>query len=73
MAELILYKTKGCDTTFLTACIIKFCEHKPDQAEQCATTVNGRGSYAIKSGDLDTIEEMAFLFENVGLVTKIVE
>ncbi len=41
MAELILYKTKGCDTTFLTACIIKFCEHKPDQAEECATIVYG--------------------------------
>lgn len=73
MAQLILYKTKGYDTTYLTSCIIKFCEHAPDQAEQCATIVNGKGNYVVKSADLYTIEEIAFLFENVGLVTKIVD
>lgn len=73
MARLILYKNKSCNTNYVTACIIKFCEFQPEQAEQCATIVNSKGEYAIKHGDYDDIEEIAYLFENVGLVTKIIE
>jgi len=73
MAGLILYKSNDYDITYTAACIIKFCEHAPDQAEQCAMIVNSKGQYTIKHGDLYEIEEIAYLFENVGLVTKIVE
>lgn len=73
MARLILYKSKNCDTTYLTACIIKFCEFEPNQAEQCATIVNSKGEYAIKQGEYEDVEEISYLFENVGLVTKITE
>lgn len=73
MAELILYKSNEFDMTYTTACIIKFCEHAPDQAEQCALIVNNTGKYTVKSGSYFDIEEMAYLFENVGLVTKIIE
>ena len=73
MAELILYKSKDYDTTYLTACIIKFCGHTAEQAEQCATIVNSKGHYAVKHGMYFDIEEMAYLFENIGLVTKIIE
>lgn len=73
MAELILYKSKEYDTTYMVACIIKFCDHAPDQAEQCAMIINSKGQYTIKHGELFQIEEMAFLFETVGLLTKIIE
>ena len=73
MAKLILYKNKEFDVPYLAACMIKFCDHKPDQAEQCAIIVNGKGEYAIKHGDPFDLEEIAFLFDNVGLETKIIE
>jgi ATP-dependent Clp protease adaptor protein ClpS len=73
MARLIVYKNKKCDVSFVTACIIKFCEHEPNQAEQCATIINSTGQYDVKHGDYHQIEEMSYLFENVGLETKIVE
>ena len=73
MARLIVYKNNTCDTNYVTACIIKFCEFEPYQAEQCATIINSKGEYAIKHGEYNDIEEIAYLFENVGLVTKITE
>lgn len=73
MAELILYKSKEYDMTYMTACIIKFCAHQPEQAEQCAMIINSKGKYTVKEGTFFDIEEMAYLFENVGLVTKIIE
>lgn len=73
MAELILYKNNDYDITYMTACIIKFCQHSPDQAEQCALIINNNGEYAVKHGHYLDIEEMAYLFENLGLETKIVE
>jgi hypothetical protein len=73
MAELILYKSKDYDITYVTACIIKFCSHAPDQSEQCAMIINSKGEYAIKHGEYIDMVEIAYLFENVGLVTKIIE
>jgi ATP-dependent Clp protease adaptor protein ClpS len=73
MAELILYKSKDYGIEYVVACIIKFCEHEPNQAEQCAMIINSKGEYVIKHGDPNDIEEVAYLFENVGLVTKIVK
>jgi ATP-dependent Clp protease adaptor protein ClpS len=73
MAELILYRSNDYDMTYVVACIIKFCEHTPEQAEQCAMIINSKGQYTVKYGDFYDIEEIAYLFENVGLVTKIIE
>jgi len=35
--------------------------------------INSKGQYTVKHGDFYDIEEIAYLFENVGLVTKIIE
>lgn len=73
MAELILYKSKHYGIEYAVACMIKFCEHEPIQAEQCAMIINSKGEYVVKHGEQNDIEEVAYLFENVGLVTKIVK
>lgn len=31
-------------------CLIKYCEHSPEQAEQCAMLIHNKGKYAVKSG-----------------------
>lgn len=32
-------------------CFMKYCEHSPDQAHQCALIIHNNGKYAVKHGD----------------------
>ena len=36
-------------------CLIKYCKHMPEQAEQCAMIVHSKGKYPVKHGDYDTL------------------
>ena len=71
MAELILYKSNDLNVEYMTACIIKFCDYEPLRAEQIATIVNHKGSCVAMFRDYDQLDEPAFLFDSVGIQTKI--
>jgi hypothetical protein len=71
MAELILYKSDDLNVEYMTACIIKFCDYEPLRAEQIATLVNHKGSCSAMLRDYDELDEVAFLFDSVGVQTKI--
>ena len=46
--KITLYNDSKHDFLYVIACLIKFCKHSPDQAEQCAVIVDGKGEYDIK-------------------------
>lgn len=76
MAELILYKSKdlvgnNLFIEYVTACIIKFCDYDPVQAEQIATIVYNNGKCTAMIKDYDELDTIAYLFEEVGIKTKI--
>lgn len=38
--------------------LIEICGHTEQQAEQCAVIIDGKGKYAVKEGDYDTLKPM---------------
>jgi ATP-dependent Clp protease adaptor protein ClpS len=48
-------------------CLIKFCGHEFEQANQCAHIVHFNGKCDVKYGDLETISEMKNKLQNAGL------
>jgi ATP-dependent Clp protease adaptor protein ClpS len=48
-------------------CLVKVCEHEPDQAMQCAHIVHNNGKCDVKYGDLETISEMTNKLKSAGL------
>jgi len=48
-------------------CLMKFCGHEFEQANQCAHIVHFKGKCDVKYGDLETISEMKSKLQNAGL------
>lgn len=48
-------------------CLMKFCGHEFEQANQCAHIVHFKGKCDVKYGDLETISEMKSQLQNAGL------
>jgi hypothetical protein len=55
------------------ACLIRFCEHHPTQAEQCALLAHEMGKCTIKSGDLLQMLEISESLRNLELKTSVEE
>ncbi len=36
-------------------CLIKYCDHGREQAEQCAMIIHNKGKYAVKSGTIEKL------------------
>lgn len=36
-------------------CLVKYCNHGTEQAEQCAMLIHNKGRYAVKSGTIDKL------------------
>ena len=48
-------------------CLMKFCGHEQEQANQCAHLVHFKGKCDVKYGDYDTISPMKEKLQNSGL------
>jgi ATP-dependent Clp protease adaptor protein ClpS len=52
-------------------CLIKYCRHSLEQAEQCTHIIHNNGKYAVKSGDYEKLKPIyEALLEN-GILAKI--
>ena len=36
-------------------CLVKYCNHGTEQAEQCAMLIHNKGKYAVKSGTIEKL------------------
>jgi ATP-dependent Clp protease adaptor protein ClpS len=71
--KITLYNDSKHDFLYVIACLIKFCKHSPDQAEQCAVIVDGKGEYDIKSGSFDDMYELMIDLERHELKVELSE
>jgi ATP-dependent Clp protease adaptor protein ClpS len=69
--KLILYNDETNSFPYVMACLVKFCGHEPQQAEQCALVADLVGQCTVKHGCWAQISTMAELLESVGLKVKI--
>ena len=68
--RLVLYNDDEHSFAYVMACLIKFCGHEPQQAEQCALVADLAGQCTVKHGCWAQISTMAELLEGVGLKAK---
>ena len=52
-------------------CLMKYCKHTKEQAEQCAMFIHTKGRYAVKEGDYDTLRPMRDALTENGIDAKI--
>lgn len=71
--QLVLLNDKTNFLEYVIACLIKFCNHDPLQAEQCALITHNNNECVIKNGPYMLIEDIAVSLEQTGLKVKIKE
>ena len=71
--KLILYNDDIHSFAYVVACLIKFCGHDPQQAEQCALVADLAGQCTIKHGCWAQISTMKESLEAVDLKVKMEE
>lgn len=69
--KLVLYNDDYNPYLYVIACLIRFCEHEPLQAEQCAIIADKKGKCSIKSGDFTNMLDLKNTFESVNIKTEI--
>lgn len=71
--RLILFNDNIHSFAYVVACLIKFCGHDPQQAEQCALVADLAGQCTIKHGCWAQISTIKELLEGVDLKVKMEE
>jgi len=69
--KLILHNDKKNTFTYVMACLVRFCEHHPTQAEQCALLAHEMGKCTVKSGDLLEMLEISESLRKLDLKTSV--
>jgi ATP-dependent Clp protease adaptor protein ClpS len=69
--KLVLYNDDIHDFLYVVACLIRFCNHEPLQAEQCAIIADSNGKCSVKTGDFLEMLELKTNFETLDLITEI--
>jgi ATP-dependent Clp protease adaptor protein ClpS len=69
--KIILHNDKKNTFTYVMACLIRFCEHHPTQAEQCALLAHEMGKCTVKSGDFLQMLEISESLRNLELKTSV--
>jgi ATP-dependent Clp protease adaptor protein ClpS len=70
---LILYNDDQHSFAYVMACLIKYCGHEPQQAEQCALVADLAGQCTIKHGCWAQISTMLEFLQSQGLKVKMEE
>jgi len=65
--RLILYNDDNHSFAYVMACLIKYCGHEPQQAEQCALVADLAGQCTIKHGCWAQISTMLEFLQAQGL------
>ena len=69
--KLILHNDKKNTFTYVMACLIRFCEHHPTQAEQCALLAHEMGRCTVKSGEFLEMLELSETLRNLDVITSV--
>ena len=70
--KLILFNDDEHSFGYVVACLIKFCGHEPQQAEQCALVADLAGQCTVKHGCWAQIDTMREFLKGVDLKVKMV-
>jgi len=69
--KLVIYNDDINSYDYITACLIRFCNHNPLQAEQCAVVAHNTGRCTVKSGDYMEMFEIKGNFDDLDIKSEI--
>ena len=72
-ATIILYNDDVNSFDHVINCLIKYCKHTPEQAEQCSLIVHYKGKCAVKSGSPKVLQPICDALCRKGLSAVIEE
>jgi len=58
---------------FVTECLIRYCGHEPEQAEQCTYLIHFKGKSDVKRGDKSRMKKIYDKLKSCGLTTTMEE
>lgn len=70
--EIVLYNDDVNTFDHVIACLIKYCDHAPEQAEQCAILVHYKGKCTVKTGPIDVLQPQCSALVESGLSAEII-
>ena len=71
--KVVIYNDTVNSYDYVTACLIRMCEHDPTQAEQCAVIAHNVGKCAVKSGSFLDMFELKATFDQLEIKSEIEE
>jgi ATP-dependent Clp protease adaptor protein ClpS len=69
--HIVLFNDEHNDFVFVIACLIKYCKHNPQQAEQCALITHNNGKCSIKRGTISDLISINQALIDCGLTSEI--
>ena len=73
MAKLVLHNDDKNSYMYVKACLIRYCEHLPIQADQCALIAHNNKKVTIKNGDFMELLDIKNELENRNLTVELIE
>ena len=70
--EIVLYNDDVNTFDHVIECLIKYCDHVPEQAEQCAILVHYKGKCTVKTGSLAVLQPQCTALLEAGLSAEII-
>ncbi len=70
--EIVLYNDEVNTFDHVIECLIKYCDHIPEQAEQCALLVHYKGKCTVKTGSINDLTPQCTALLESGLSAEIV-
>ena len=56
ICSLIVWNDEVNTFEWVIQALVEICGHSPEQAEQCAMIIDGKGKYGVKQGDYDNLK-----------------
>jgi ATP-dependent Clp protease adaptor protein ClpS len=69
--NLIVYNDDFNTFDYVIRCLMNYCKHAPDQAEQCALIVHHKGKCSVKSGSYEDLKPICEALLEKGITAKI--
>jgi ATP-dependent Clp protease adaptor protein ClpS len=66
-AKLIVFNDDFNTFDYVEECLIRICNHSPEQAQQCSHLIHWRGSCCVKQGEYNIMQDMAKKLKSCGL------
>ncbi len=70
--EIVLYNDDVNTFDHVIECLIKYCDHTDEQAEQCAILVHYKGKCTVKTGSFDELKPQCTALLEQGLSAEII-